>query len=209
MTAAKEKKPTSRKLQAEKTKQRLIEAGTQLIKNAYYDDISIEDITSLCDVSKGTFYVHFGSKDQFFYSICHAGYKNLSSILTNEAQPVYIERIREYVEAWIDLNNKMSQYFMQNWYSHLFDMDYHSNVAGTSNPSQEFKQALVVCLEGARENGEVREDAPIDTMADFILMNLYGFDLYYTMQHQDLDVDTWKRDLSALVVDRYLKSFTK
>ncbi len=206
MAAPLKKKPTSRKLQAERTKQKLIDAGTQLIKNAYYDDISIEDITALCGVSKGTFYVHFDSKDQFFYSICHANYEKLNSILTDESIPSYLERIRKYIKAWVDINKTMSRYFMQNWYSHLFDADYHADASGSNTLSDEFKKALITCLDNAKKAGEIISDAPIEDMADFILINLYGFDLYHTIQHQRMDVSAWKRDLSTLVVDRYLKN---
>ncbi|RJP28341.1 MAG: TetR/AcrR family transcriptional regulator [Actinobacteria bacterium] len=54
----------SRKQQAEETRRRLAETALQLYSSRGYDHVSVDDICREAGVSKGTFYVHFKSKDQ-------------------------------------------------------------------------------------------------------------------------------------------------
>jgi len=54
---------TKRQLQAEQTKQKLLEAAIGEFETKGYNQVSVEDICRKCGVSKGTFYVHFQSKD--------------------------------------------------------------------------------------------------------------------------------------------------
>lgn len=55
-------KKTSRTLQAEKTKNYILDVALQLMKNKSYDDISIQEICENSGVSTGAFYHHFASK---------------------------------------------------------------------------------------------------------------------------------------------------
>lgn len=52
-----------------KRKRQIIEAARQLFIKKGYQDTSIMDIISCANVSKGTFYNHFSSKDQCLFSI--------------------------------------------------------------------------------------------------------------------------------------------
>jgi AcrR family transcriptional regulator len=54
----------SRKQQAEATRRRLADTALQLYASRGYDRVSVDDICREAGVSKGTFYVHFATKDQ-------------------------------------------------------------------------------------------------------------------------------------------------
>lgn len=51
------------------TKEALVEAGIHQISEKGYDGASIEDITRIANVSKGAFYYHFKSKEEFVLTI--------------------------------------------------------------------------------------------------------------------------------------------
>ena len=53
---------TTRKQQAKKTKQRLLEAAKNLIAANGYENTKIEDICQIAQVSVGAFYHHFDEK---------------------------------------------------------------------------------------------------------------------------------------------------
>lgn len=182
------KKQTKRQIQAERTKQKLICAGIELIKNTRYDDILITDITDKCGVSKGTFYLYFDSKDQFFYSICHADYTDLGMILVDDSQPLYLERLRNYCKAWFALNETMSVYYMQHWFSHILDDEFNEKVAGSAQPYAVFKKDVCSCIQKARGNKEIVEDAPVDYLADYTMIMLYGFDVFSIISRDDASV---------------------
>lgn len=48
---------------------KLLDAGLQLLKRKDYRSISIEEITASIGIAKGTFYNFFPSKEKFFYEI--------------------------------------------------------------------------------------------------------------------------------------------
>ena len=58
-----EKKISKRKLKAIETKNKIYEAARKLILDYGIDNVSVDSIVEAAGVSKGTFYVHFESKD--------------------------------------------------------------------------------------------------------------------------------------------------
>lgn len=64
------KKINSRtKAQGAETKMQLFRCAEELLLHHDYNDISVKDITKMAGVSKGTFYVHFESKDELQVAI--------------------------------------------------------------------------------------------------------------------------------------------
>lgn len=59
----KEKKPTARALKAAQTKEKLLKTAFELFSEHGYDNVTVEDITKIAGVSKGTFYSHFRAKE--------------------------------------------------------------------------------------------------------------------------------------------------
>lgn len=195
-----EKALTSRQLQAQKTKQRLIDTGTELIKSSQYDAITIEDITDMCGLSKGTFYSHFKSKDQFFYSICRTEHDALISIFDDTTCASHLERLRRFCEQWILQQQSSSVYFIQNWFAHLLDSEYHESVGYDADQGSVYKVAVKKCLAEAQVQGELFQDAPIDELADYAIVILYGMSARDVMTRRKLSLVTW----SKMVADSYV-----
>ena len=76
------KKITSRQLQAQKTKDRIYSTALRLMKTKGFDNVTIEDIISEAQVSVGTFYNYFSSKNAIIEEL----YKNSSDWITNHYQ---------------------------------------------------------------------------------------------------------------------------
>ncbi len=64
------KRVTSRDLQAEETRQRIVNAAVKLFKENHYDDISMLDIAREANVSTGALYHHFASKYDLAIRFC-------------------------------------------------------------------------------------------------------------------------------------------
>lgn len=54
---------TRRELEALNTKQKLFDAAVHLFSKKGFNNVTVEDITKLAKVSKGSFYTHFDSKE--------------------------------------------------------------------------------------------------------------------------------------------------
>lgn len=69
----KQREDTLRKLKAQDTKDRLFNTAFSLLSQKSFDEISIREITRLADVSIGTFYTYFKSKQDVFYQTYSLG----------------------------------------------------------------------------------------------------------------------------------------
>ena len=62
-----------------KTKRKIFETSMDLFAKKGYETTSIEEITSVVGVAKGTLYYHFSSKEEIFYFLIEEGMKLLKN----------------------------------------------------------------------------------------------------------------------------------
>ena len=62
-----------------KTKRKIFETSMNLFAKKGYEATSIEEITSVVGVAKGTLYYHFSSKEELFYFLIEEGMKLLKN----------------------------------------------------------------------------------------------------------------------------------
>lgn len=65
-----------------KTKRKIFETSMKLFAKKGYDATSIEEITSIVGVAKGTLYYHFSSKEEIFHFLVDEGMKLLQNSIT-------------------------------------------------------------------------------------------------------------------------------
>lgn len=65
-----------------KTKRKIFETSMKLFAEKGYDGTSVEEITSIVGVAKGTLYYHFSSKEEIFYFLVEEGMKLLQNSIT-------------------------------------------------------------------------------------------------------------------------------
>lgn len=69
---------TRRRLQ---TRQRLIQTTLKLVLEKGYDAISIQDITDMADLGRGTFYIHFKDKEEVVWT----AFQEMFKVMEQEA----------------------------------------------------------------------------------------------------------------------------
>ncbi|MDM5155273.1 TetR/AcrR family transcriptional regulator [Bacillus sp. DX1.1] len=78
---------------SERTNQKLVDAGIKLISKSGYGSTSIDQIVRHAEVSKGAFYAHFSSKEEFLIKILHDGvhfyFRDLQGILEQTVQMLF------------------------------------------------------------------------------------------------------------------------
>lgn len=92
------KELTSRQKQAIETKLRISKAAIKLLKNTSYDLIKVTDICKEANVSVGTFYHYFKSKDMMIIS----SYQSIDSLILEDYEKKTFD---SYIDAIIALNN--------------------------------------------------------------------------------------------------------
>lgn len=68
------------------TKQSIINAGIRLFALNPYAEVSVDSIVNEANISKGSFYYYFKSKEEFYKSLLDYAFDNLMSTYKKEAQ---------------------------------------------------------------------------------------------------------------------------
>lgn len=92
-----ERKPT-RKEKAAETKRKIFETAVRLIKESGYNNVTISEICKAAGVAKGSFYVHYNSKedivrDSYYTDMSEYINRNYTAFLDAHSNVSYNERI--------------------------------------------------------------------------------------------------------------------
>ena len=104
-----------------KTKRKIFETSMKLFAEKGYDATSIEEITSVVGVAKGTLYYHFSSKEEIFNFLIEEGMKLLKNSISikTEKQEAYIDKLKAVIlieiKIIIKYENFMSIVFSEIW----------------------------------------------------------------------------------------------
>ena len=202
------KKTLTRKEQAEQTRAALREAGVQLIQERRYDDIKIEDITRMCGVSKGTFYLYFNSKDDFFFAMCAHDFGEAVAQLEDEKAGPALGQIRQFIATWIRLQKETSLHFARHWFVTLLEGEKDPASGKHIDPGKQYRKPLKDCLNRAIANGELTADTPVDDVVELIIMSVYGSSLRDVMSGRKTKLTSWSKKLSSFIVDGCLGPYT-
>lgn len=151
------------------TQKKIFDAAIELINKKGYEQTTIIDICKLSDVSNGSFYHHFRSKDDILirYVQCESGeldeyYRSLVGITNREAlEKVFILQIENYLVK--------GNSFIANLYSILIQ---NKNEEGIG-----FRYSLIEifteCYRKGQECGEFRIDIPCELMGSITFESIF------------------------------------
>ena len=95
-----------------KTKRLIFEKSMELFANKGYDSTSIEEITSVVGIAKGTFYYHFQKKEDIFYFLIDEGMKLLKNSIDIKIknEDSSIEKIKSIILIQIKVTMKYENF---------------------------------------------------------------------------------------------------
>lgn len=155
------------------TKQRLLEAGLELLLKQGYSDLGIQALLEATETPKGSFYHHFRDKEDFALQVIdrymdgvHAG---LDLCLGDESRAP-VERVRHFFEL-------TEQKYREEGYMGCLLGGLGQELAGISDVFrvriEECLSAIAgrigACLETARARGEIPADADTRRMASLLV----------------------------------------
>lgn len=82
-----------------KTKRKIFETSMELFAKKGYDATSVEEITSVVGVAKGTLYYHFSSKEEIFNFLVEEGMKLLKNSIEIKTQKCksYVDKLKAII----------------------------------------------------------------------------------------------------------------
>lgn len=83
------------------TKNLLLQAGIKLFAKNSYSEVSVDSIVEAAGISKGAFYYHFKSKDEFYKAILAYAFENLTNIyyLCSKDTKTKTDKLYAFVKA--------------------------------------------------------------------------------------------------------------
>ncbi|MGI1657574.1 MAG: TetR/AcrR family transcriptional regulator [Desulfitobacterium sp.] len=188
----KTEKMNKRKLQAAETKRKIFEAASQLATEHGIENISVDSIVEAAGVSKGAFYIHYESKDALIAALVNA-YTNIADMdykaflisLSDRKSSLDIllllaERISDYIESNIGLENMRLLYkaHITKTIDTTSAMDY----------SREVYKIFAETLEKGVQSGELREDIPVESLANHLILAIRGIVFEWCIRYPAFDL---------------------
>lgn len=162
------KEITSRQMQAQETKQRVFEAATEVMTAKGYDNATIQEICEKANVSVGTFYNYFASKEDIIVEV----YKQVDE---------YFEELVEtnQLHSTNMLDRALEIVYHQLKYAYDFGPDdvtqaYKAQIqAGNKffvSTQRSLPRILKEVIEEGQAKGEIRSDLTADEIATWVLV---------------------------------------
>ena len=161
---------TNRQLAAIETKKKLIEAAKNIICEKGLINTSVEEITKACGVSNGTFYPYFKRKEDIVFALGDYMYQELyEQAMAYEAG--IMERLALYITRFAEYTEKSSLKLCQEWVRNAVDPDISPE--GKTKLCADIV-AIKGLLDSAVQNGELKNDTPVELLAETFTDILYG-----------------------------------
>ncbi|MDD4113644.1 MAG: TetR/AcrR family transcriptional regulator [Herbinix sp.] len=183
---------SSRKLQANETRNKIYETAKKLFLEHGFENVSVDSIVEAAGVSKGSFYVHFKSKDVLpsifindYINNADLDYKIYledkdSKVPTSEVLILVTGRIAELMDGRIGCD------IMKNIYKSHITKSIDTNYSMIY--SRELYKVYVDILERGLRLGDVKSDIPVDTLAKHLILALRGITFEWCIQDSDFNL---------------------
>ncbi len=161
---------TNRQLAAMETKKKLIETAKNIICKKGLINTSIEEITKACGVSNGTFYTYFKRKEDIVFALGNYMFQKLYEQAI-EYNAGIKERLVFYMTSFAEYIEKSSLKLCQEWVRNAVDPDISPD--GKTKLSADIT-AISGLLQNSIQNGELKEDTPVELLTETLTDILYG-----------------------------------
>ena len=152
-----------------KTKRKIFETSMKLFAEKGYDATSIEEITSVVGVAKGTLYYHFSSKEEIFEFLVEEGVKLLKNSIEIKTEGLTnsVDKIRAIVlieiKVLVKYENFMTMVLSEIWGS-----------SARSKICQKYMFEYIEMIQKIVEEG-INKKEIIDSDANVIASGIFGF----------------------------------
>lgn len=186
----KKEKSTRRKEQGDATKKKIYETAQRLFTEYGIDKVSVDDIVQAVGVARGTFYVHFESKDALISSLISdytnkvdMDYENFIKTLPPDA-PVHealisvVGKICDVIEHTLGYETIKTLYRVQLTGTHVKE---------TADYNRALYQLLASVLEMGINRGEFQEFLPAEILSRHLVIAMRGLIYEWCIRYPDFN----------------------
>lgn len=165
-----EKALNKRELQAIETQKKLLETSIDLIIKKGYDNVTVSEICSACQVAKGTFYIYFESKKDIVINILTDINQNMLSEKVWNDSSTATEQFMEYIEIYMRAIGHQGVDFTRVFLTIIIQQNFEDK-AVKANLHEE-----TVCriISRGMEEGEFRRDISMKMFYKYLRAYIFG-----------------------------------
>ena len=186
-----------------KTKRKIFETSMSLFAQKGYEATSIEEITSVVGVAKGTLYYHFSSKEEIFNFLVEEGMnllKNSISIKTSKVDNV-VDKLKAIILIQIKILIKYED-FITILLSQIWGKE-PRNIA-CKNYVFDYINIIEKIIQDGIDKGELNNVDP-----QVLASSIFGFTcsslLYKIKTEKELDIQTLYKEYVNVLLGNYFK----
>lgn len=179
------------------TKDKLLNAILELVREKGYQNVTVRDICRRAGVSSGSFYHHYGSKEALVLeAYLHIDRQLTQEMLTACNQLPPLEALRRLMELHIRFVAERIGVEMLDYYRVLLDgMDISSY-----SPQRPYYRAMVQQMERCIRERVVIWDGPAEDLVDYCMHTLRGLIFDWALHQCTYDLEArFQKNFSLLV----------
>jgi AcrR family transcriptional regulator len=188
---AKEKKMTSRQLQALRTKDNIYESALKVIGELGYENTSIEAITTAAGVSMGSFYTYFTSKENVLLHSYVRSEIVYQQAFEQASHVIFPENLYIFIQISYSELEQRGKEIMYGVTSNMLSADFKARV---NDRERLFFKCLHTLIESGKQTEKLSENFNTGNCVDKIFIMLTGVEVQWCLSD-------FNGDLSALAVD--------
>lgn len=196
-----------RKLQAEQTRQKIIETMQQLVFEKPYDDITVDDISNACGIGRGTLYHYFKSKDDIFNYLQRGRFDTLVDELDADGLGTIEDKLRRYCTLWFEHILQDSVNLSAHWYRQALSHALPESEGRRGNHFDDDIANISSYLEESVASGELVRATPVELIATDIVFSINGATFYRCIDEQGFDLKGWSEGFIDHVLALHVTPF--
>ncbi|MHB8156448.1 MAG: TetR/AcrR family transcriptional regulator [Desulfocucumaceae bacterium] len=182
---------SSRKTRAIETKNKIYKSADQLFRKHGFEKVSVDSIVEMAGVSKGSFYVHFHSKDSL-----------IAALITDLVNNVDLD-YKSYLESFVNtaasdiliaLAGRIADIITGTIGYDLIKMAYEVQITRTINTeviwgyNRELYKIFSNIINQGIQQGEFTAELPVDTIANHFIMAIRGLTYEWCIRYPDFNL---------------------
>ncbi len=177
---------------AKETKEKIYKSAVQLFGERSFDEVSVNSIVKLAGVAKGSFYVHFDSKDALIFSFISDyvnrvdfGYRTFieslpDDLLASDIILLFVEKIADTITEIIGYPSIRTLYKIQ------LTRDTATKVALDYN--RDLYKLFAQLIDIGIDKGEFNAELSSDSLAKLFVMSYRGLAYEWCIRYPDFDL---------------------
>ncbi|MFC2102315.1 TetR/AcrR family transcriptional regulator [Bacteroidota bacterium] len=165
--------------------QAIIDAGEKVFFTKGYESSTMDDVAEEAELSKGTLYLYFTSKDELHFAIMERGMKLLMGLMEKRlhVSSSGLETLRELGHALVEFSNLHPDYFNALIFFQGRDVEQQKLQEAKVKDFMANRNSLTVLNETLKRgmaDGSIRTDIPISELSTTLWAQMMGILVMYS-----------------------------